>query len=90
MQIYPVPLRLRLPVIQVPLRQTDAPVPLDLQALILAGSAASEPVLASLGHLSGLEQVDVSAYLAEAGYDDEELARALAQPTARSHFGGSI
>jgi hypothetical protein len=33
-QIYPVPLRLRLPVIQVPLRQTDADVPLDLQALI--------------------------------------------------------
>ena len=33
-QIYPVPLRLRLPVIQIPLRQTDSPVPLDLQALI--------------------------------------------------------
>lgn len=33
-QIYPVPLRLRLPVIKVPLRQTDADVPLELQALI--------------------------------------------------------
>ncbi len=33
-QIYPVPLHLRLPVIQVPLRQTDSPVPLDLQVLI--------------------------------------------------------
>jgi len=33
-QIYPVPLRQRLPVIKVPLRQTDADVPLDLQALI--------------------------------------------------------
>ncbi len=33
-QNYAVPLRLRLPVIGVPLRQTDADVPLDLQALI--------------------------------------------------------
>lgn len=33
-QIYPVPLRVRLPVIQVPLRQTDAPASLDLQNLI--------------------------------------------------------
>jgi hypothetical protein len=33
-EIYRVPLRERLPVIRVPLRQTDADVPLDLQALI--------------------------------------------------------
>ena len=33
-QIYPVPLYHKLPVVQVPLRQTDATVPLDLQALI--------------------------------------------------------
>lgn len=33
-QIYPVPLRQKLPVIQIPLRQTDAPVPLNLQELI--------------------------------------------------------
>ena len=33
-QIYPVPLRRQLPVIEVPLRQNDAPVPLDLQTLI--------------------------------------------------------
>lgn len=33
-EIYPVPLRERLPIIKVPLRETDADVPLDLQALI--------------------------------------------------------
>jgi hypothetical protein len=33
--------------------------PLDLQALILGGRAASEAVLASLGHLSGLELLDL-------------------------------
>jgi hypothetical protein len=33
-EIYPVPLRQRLPVVNVPLRQTDDPVPLDLQPLI--------------------------------------------------------
>jgi hypothetical protein len=33
--------------------------PLDLQGLILAGQAASEAVLGSLGHLSGLEQLDL-------------------------------
>ncbi len=32
--VYPVPLSQRLPVINIPLRQTDADVPLDLQALI--------------------------------------------------------
>jgi DNA-binding SARP family transcriptional activator len=36
--------------------------------------------------LSGLDQVDVSAYLAEAGYDDEELARALATVTGGNPF----
>lgn len=36
-EIYPVPLRQRLPIIKVPLRQTDADVPLDLQALIEQG-----------------------------------------------------
>ncbi len=33
-EIYPVPLRQPLPIVKVPLRQTDADVPLDLQALI--------------------------------------------------------
>jgi hypothetical protein len=33
-QVYPVPLRQRLPIINIPLRKTDAEVPLDLQALI--------------------------------------------------------
>ncbi len=33
-QVYPVPLRRALPTISIPLRQTDAEVPLDLQALI--------------------------------------------------------
>jgi hypothetical protein len=33
--------------------------PLDLQALILGGRAASEAALASLGHLSGLELLDL-------------------------------
>jgi hypothetical protein len=33
-EIYPVPLRERLPAIRVPLRQTDADIPLDLQALV--------------------------------------------------------
>jgi hypothetical protein len=33
-EIYPVPLRQRLPTVKVPLRQTDADVPLDLQVLI--------------------------------------------------------
>ncbi len=36
--------------------------------------------------LSGLDEVDVSAYLAEAGYDDEELARALASVTGGNPF----
>ncbi len=36
--------------------------------------------------LSGLDQVDVSAYLAEVGYDDEELARALASVTGGNPF----
>jgi hypothetical protein len=34
MDVYDVPLRKRLPVIRVPLREADATVPLDLQALI--------------------------------------------------------
>jgi hypothetical protein len=33
-ELYPVPLRERLPVVNVPLRQADADVPLDLQALL--------------------------------------------------------
>lgn len=33
-EVYPVPLRQRLPTVKVPLRQTDADVPLDLQVLI--------------------------------------------------------
>jgi hypothetical protein len=32
--VYPVPLRARLPVLSIPLRETDADVPLDLQALL--------------------------------------------------------
>ena len=35
--------------------------PLDLQALVLVGRAATEAVLASLGHLSGLELLDLWA-----------------------------
>ncbi|KUI03956.1 BTAD domain-containing putative transcriptional regulator [Mycobacterium sp. IS-3022] len=41
---------------------------------------------ASRLQLSGLEEVDVSAYVAEAGYDDEELARALASVTGGNPF----
>jgi DNA-binding SARP family transcriptional activator len=36
--------------------------------------------------LTGLDETDVSAYLAEAGYDDEELARALASVTGGNPF----
>ncbi|MED5811129.1 BTAD domain-containing putative transcriptional regulator [Mycolicibacterium sp. 050232] len=36
--------------------------------------------------LGGLDQEDVSAYVAEAGYADEELARALASVTAGNPF----
>ena len=36
--------------------------------------------------LSGLDEVDVSAYVAEAGYDDDELARALASVTGGNPF----
>ncbi len=36
--------------------------------------------------LSGLDEDDVSAYVAEAGYDDEELARALASVTGGNPF----
>jgi hypothetical protein len=36
--------------------------------------------------LSGLDEDDVTAYLAEAGYDDEQLARALASVTAGNPF----
>src|SRR6476660_6596230 len=36
--------------------------------------------------LSGLDVDDVSAYVAEAGYDDEELARALASVTGGNPF----
>jgi class 3 adenylate cyclase len=36
--------------------------------------------------LSGLHEDDVSAYVAEAGYDDEELARALASVTGGNPF----
>lgn len=36
--------------------------------------------------LSGLDQDDVTAYVAEAGYDDEELARALASVTGGNPF----
>src|SRR5581483_6896319 len=36
--------------------------------------------------LSGLEADDVTAYVAEAGYDDEELARALASVTGGNPF----
>ncbi|OBF33615.1 hypothetical protein A5724_18815 [Mycobacterium sp. ACS1612] len=37
-------------------------------------------------HLRGLDEEDVSAYVAEAGYDDEELARALASVTGGNPF----
>ena len=36
--------------------------------------------------LSGLDEGDVTAYVAEAGYDDEELARALASVTGGNPF----
>lgn len=36
--------------------------------------------------LGGLDEDDVSAYVAEAGYDDEELARALASVTGGNAF----
>ncbi len=36
--------------------------------------------------LGGLDQDDVTAYVAEAGYDDEELARALASVTGGNPF----
>ncbi|MDT4937608.1 MAG: hypothetical protein QOG80_1279, partial [Pseudonocardiales bacterium] len=36
--------------------------------------------------LSGLDEDDVTAYVAEAGYDDEELARALASVTGGNPF----
>nr|WP_237162457.1 BTAD domain-containing putative transcriptional regulator [Mycolicibacterium fortuitum] len=36
--------------------------------------------------LGGLDEEDVSAYVAEAGYDDEELARALASVTGGNPF----
>ncbi|MFZ0833562.1 MAG: AAA family ATPase, partial [Mycobacterium sp.] len=36
--------------------------------------------------LSGLDEEDVTAYVAEAGYDDEELARALASVTGGNPF----
>ena len=36
--------------------------------------------------LTGLDEKDVSAYVAEAGYDDEELARALASVTGGNPF----
>ena len=36
--------------------------------------------------LSGLDESDVTAYVAEAGYDDEELARALASVTGGNPF----
>jgi DNA-binding SARP family transcriptional activator len=41
---------------------------------------------ASRIQLTGLDETDVSAYLAEAGYDDEELARALASVTGGNPF----
>ena len=37
-------------------------------------------------HLSGLDEVDVTAYVTEVGYDDEELARALASVTGGNPF----
>ncbi|MFG1932828.1 BTAD domain-containing putative transcriptional regulator [Mycobacterium sp. NPDC048908] len=37
-------------------------------------------------HLRGLDEDDVSAYVAEAGYDDEELGRALATVTGGNPF----
>ena len=36
--------------------------------------------------LGGLDEDDVTAYVAEAGYDDEELARALASVTGGNPF----
>ncbi len=36
--------------------------------------------------LSGLDEADVTAYVTEAGYDDEELARALASVTGGNPF----
>ncbi|OQZ91861.1 hypothetical protein BST11_06675 [Mycobacterium alsense] len=41
---------------------------------------------ASRVQLSGLDEHDVTAYVAEAGYDDEELARALASVTGGNPF----
>ncbi|MFZ0715838.1 BTAD domain-containing putative transcriptional regulator [Mycobacterium sp.] len=37
-------------------------------------------------HLSGLDEDDVTAYVTEAGYNDEELARALASVTGGNPF----
>ncbi len=67
-------------------RSTDLDRPHPLAAMLADLHRSTGPGSATRLQLGGLDEDDVTAYVAEAGYDDEELARALASVTGGNPF----
>ncbi|WP_442387489.1 BTAD domain-containing putative transcriptional regulator [Mycobacterium sp.] len=67
-------------------RSTDLDRSHPLAAMLADLHRSAGSGTASRIQLSGLDENDVTAYVAEAGYDDEELARALASVTGGNPF----
>ena len=67
-------------------RSTDLDRSHPLAAMLADLHRSASSGTANRIQLSGLDEDDVTAYVAEAGYDDEELARALASVTGGNPF----
>ncbi|OBF66463.1 regulator [Mycobacterium sp. 852002-51971_SCH5477799-a] len=67
-------------------RSTDLDRSHPLAAMLADLHRGAESGTANRLQLSGLDEGDVTAYVTEAGYDDEELARALASVTGGNPF----
>src|SRR6185437_7219409 len=67
-------------------RSTDLDRSHPLAAMLADLHRSAGSGTASRLQLSGLDEDDVTAYVVEAGYDDEELARALASVTGGNPF----
>ncbi|WP_231986256.1 nuclear transport factor 2 family protein [Mycobacterium sp. E2479] len=67
-------------------RSTDLDRSHPLAAMLADLHRSTDSGTANRLQLSGLDEGDVTAYVSEAGYDDEELARALASVTGGNPF----
>ncbi|WP_156745172.1 BTAD domain-containing putative transcriptional regulator, partial [Mycobacterium sp. 1165178.9] len=67
-------------------RSTDLDRSHPLAAMLADLHRSTDSGTANRLQLSGLDEGDVTAYVTEAGYDDEELARALASVTGGNPF----